>query len=167
MASREDLDRIERDIEEVRRDAGATIAALEQRLSPGRLMDEALGMVRYSPTVRHMRDSLAENVGPILLIAAGVSWWAYNLTRQAERESWDERRYGPQTSPYAVTPSTLDPLVLPDEVPQEHHVHVSRSDPDAPAGTPPSPEELLGTKTSGRAAADSARAFRGDGGERR
>lgn len=163
MANREDLDRIERDIAEARRDAGATIAALEHRLNPGRLMDEAVDMVRSGPALRQVRDSLADNAGPLLLIAAGIGWWAYNLTRQTEREPWDARRYGPRTSPYAPTPATLDPLVLPDDAPREHHVHIADSDPDAPAGTPPSPDRLLGRETSGRAASDSARAFRGSG----
>lgn len=160
MASRDDLDRIERDIKDARRDASATMAELEQRLSPGRLMDEVVDAVRGSPTVRQMRTSLGDNAGPMLLIAAGIGWWAYNLTRRAERQVWDERRYGPKTSPYAPTPASLDPLVLPDESPQQHHVHVSRSDPDAPASPSPTPEELLGTRNSGRSAADSAEVFR-------
>lgn len=160
MASRDDLDRIERDIEGARRDASATMAELEQRLSPGRLIDEVVDAVRTSPTMRQMRRSLGDNVGPMLLIAGGLGWWAYNLTRRTERDIRDERRHGPRSSPYAPTPATLDPLVLPDDSPHQHHVHVSRSDPDAPAGPPPAPEELLGTRTSGRSAADSAEVFR-------
>jgi hypothetical protein len=162
MPSREDLDRIEHDIAEVRRDAGATLAALEERLSPGGLVDAALRLARDSDIGRQVRASVSDNVGPLLLIAAGLGWWAFNLSRRSEMVEWDERRYGPSTSPYAPTPAGLDPLVLPDEVPHEHHVHVSRSDPNAPAGRSPSPEELLGTHPAQKSAAESARAFRTD-----
>lgn len=160
MARREDLDRIERDIADARRDAGATIAALEQRLSPGRLMDEALDLLHDRRTLRRVGDSLAGNVGPLLLIAAGLGWWAYNLSRQTTSDVWDERRYGPRTSPYAPTPASLDPLVSPDDAPRSHHVHVSPGRPDAPPGHPPSPDDLLGAAPANKSAADSARAFR-------
>lgn len=136
MASREDLDRIERDIADVRRDAGATIAALEERLSPGRLMDQALDLLRDRQSLRRIGDSLGDNVGPLLLIAAGVGWWAYNLSSQAEPDVLDERPYGRAASPYA------------------------------PAAQPPSPEELLGSAPANKSAADSARTFRGVGPER-
>ncbi|GEM_PF-4996471 len=133
MASREDLDRIERDIADVRRDAGATIAALEERLSPGRLMDQALDLLRDRQSLRRIGDSLGDNVGPLLLIAAGVGWWAYNLSRHAEAHAWDEH---PHASPTAPTPPRFDPRVLPDD--------------------------LLGHAPAHKSAAESARVFRGD-----
>ena len=71
-----DPDQIERDIERTRTSLGHTIDEIENRLSPGQLLDQVVGAAR-----RHGGD-FATNLGrsaenhpmPLLLTAVGIAW---------------------------------------------------------------------------------------------
>jgi ElaB/YqjD/DUF883 family membrane-anchored ribosome-binding protein len=73
---RRDPDEIERDIDRTRISLGRTIDELENRLSPGQMLDQVLGAAR-----RHGGD-FATNLGrsaenhpmPLLLTAVGIAW---------------------------------------------------------------------------------------------
>lgn len=76
--SRRDPDTLEREAEAARRDIQHTMDLLEQRLSPGQLLDRALAMGR------EQGGEFAANLGrqlkyhpiPLLLTAVGISWLA-------------------------------------------------------------------------------------------
>lgn len=80
---RRDPDEIERDIERTRMSLGHTIDELENRLSPGELLDQAIGAAR-----RHGGD-FATNLGrsaenhpmPLLLTAVGIAWMMASANR--------------------------------------------------------------------------------------
>lgn len=160
MANDRDLDRIEQEIEQVRREASETIAEIENRINPRRLMELGVAAFRDSSTARHMRESVNDGAVPMLLIAAGLGLWAYNMTRHRETgapidiaES-DEWRSAP----------TIDELdddeVLPEDSVPEHHVHVSDSRIGSRPGRAPTPEQLLDIERSHKSASGSASTFR-------
>lgn len=76
--SQRDPDTLEREAEATRRDIAHTMDLLEQRLSPGQLLDRALSMGR------EQGGEFATNLGrqikyhpiPLLLTAVGISWLA-------------------------------------------------------------------------------------------
>lgn len=78
-----DPDEIERDIERTRVSLGHTIDELENRLSPGELLDQVLGAAR-----RHGGD-FATNLGrsaenhplPLLLTGVGIAWMMASANR--------------------------------------------------------------------------------------
>ncbi|HET6629537.1 MAG TPA: DUF3618 domain-containing protein, partial [Woeseiaceae bacterium] len=78
-----DPDEIERDIRRTRVSLGHTIDELENRLSPGELLDQAIGAAR-----RHGGD-FATNLGrsaenhpmPLLLTAVGIAWMMASANR--------------------------------------------------------------------------------------
>lgn len=78
-----DPDEIERDIERTRMSLGHTIDELENRLSPGELLDQVVGAAR-----RHGGD-FATNLGrsaenhpmPLLLTAVGIAWMMASANR--------------------------------------------------------------------------------------
>ncbi len=159
MANTSRLEQIEHEIEAVRRDAGNTIAAIEERLRPRRLVEDGVAALRETVPLRELRGSMSDGAVPMLLIAAGLGLWAYRMTRHHEAgpittAEMDERRQAP-----TVTELGTD-IVLPDESVREHHVHVADSRVGAVPSAAPSPERLLDLERSGKSAARSARAFR-------
>ncbi len=82
-SDRRDPDQIERDIERTRASLGNTIHELENRLSPGELLDQVVGAAR-----RHGGD-FATNLGrsaenhpmPLLLTAVGIAWMMASANR--------------------------------------------------------------------------------------
>jgi hypothetical protein len=78
---------IQRDIEQTRQNAAATLAQIEQRLAPGRLIDQAVDSVRRSPQVQSyasdMNWAVRKNPLPLLLVAVGLSWLLINTVRQS------------------------------------------------------------------------------------
>lgn len=159
MATNRQLEQIEHEIEAVRRDAGETLAAIEERLSPRRLMDDGVAALRQSLPLRNIRESMSDGAVPMLLIAAGLGLWAYRMARHREfgpvtAVEMDEMRQAPTVD------ELDDDIVMADEGVREHHVHVADSRLGAPSGRAPTPEELLDIEHSHKSATGSARAFR-------
>lgn len=159
MASNRDMERIEREIETVRRDAGEILAEIEHRLSPRRAMELGRAAIRGSYPMQDVRRTVEDGALPMLVIAAGLGWWAFNLTRRrdggavyrAESEEW---RAAPTIEELETD------VVLADESVPEHHVHIADSRHGAKSRRPPTPEELLDLEHSHKSAAGSARVFR-------
>lgn len=159
MASNRDMERIEREIEAVRRDAGEILAEIEHRLSPRRAMELGAAAIRGSYPVQNVRAAVEDGALPMLVIAAGLGWWAYNLSRR--RDGGPVRRPESEEWRSAPTIAELDTdVVLADDSVPEHHVHVADSRRGAKRGRSPSPEELLDIEHSHKSAAGSARVFR-------
>lgn len=66
---------IEREIETTRARMGDTIDALQAKMSPGQMMDSALGYLRGpNDYVNNLGRSLRDNPLPVALIAIGIGW---------------------------------------------------------------------------------------------
>jgi ElaB/YqjD/DUF883 family membrane-anchored ribosome-binding protein len=68
--------RIERDIDRTRASLGRTVDALERRLSPGELVDQALGMAREhgGEFATNLGRSVRNNPMPVILTGVGLAW---------------------------------------------------------------------------------------------
>jgi hypothetical protein len=114
----ESTDEIRGDIEDTRARMGSTIDAIQEKLSPQRLMDEAKDTVRdatigkaqemagnVADTAREtgstIMDTIRDNPVPVALTAIGLGWLLWGARRKAterrdERDYWNARngRYG-------------------------------------------------------------------------
>jgi ElaB/YqjD/DUF883 family membrane-anchored ribosome-binding protein len=68
--------RLERDIDRTRASLGRTVDALERRLSPGELVDQALGMAREhgGEFATNLGRSVRNNPMPVILTGVGLAW---------------------------------------------------------------------------------------------
>jgi len=177
MANSDDRtpEQIEREIEQTRRNTAATLAAIEDRLAPGRLMDEAWSYLRTSGQgqtfVSNLSATVRDNPIPVALLAISLAWLAIASSRKdTRREEFRGEDYPGEgvlgeddailtedafRSSHAPAYSHRVDYVDPDH----HHEHVSRSRADAPAGVSPSPDTLLGRERGGLSASDAARVF--------
>jgi ElaB/YqjD/DUF883 family membrane-anchored ribosome-binding protein len=78
-----DPDTLEREIDQTRAEMNQTLGALERRLTPGQIVDEAMGLFR-----EHGRDfaanlgsSIKENPVPAMLAAVGIGWLMFGSKR--------------------------------------------------------------------------------------
>ncbi|HEX5764260.1 MAG TPA: DUF3618 domain-containing protein, partial [Woeseiaceae bacterium] len=68
--------RLERDIDRTRASLGRTVDALERRLSPGELVDQAMGMAREhgGEFATNLGRSVRNNPMPVILTGVGLAW---------------------------------------------------------------------------------------------
>jgi hypothetical protein len=163
-------EQIEREIEQTRRNTAATLAAIEDRLAPGRLMDEAWNYLRNSGQgqsfVSNLSTTVRDNPIPVALLAISLAWLAIASSRKdSRRDEFREDDFREDDdailtedafrSSHAPAYSHQVEYVDPDH----HHEHVSRSRANAPAGVSPTPDTLLGREHGGLSARDAARVF--------
>lgn len=69
-------ERIEREVDQARARVGQTLSELSDRLSPGELLDQALGMAREhgGEFGRNLGAQVKNNPIPMILTSVGVSW---------------------------------------------------------------------------------------------
>lgn len=86
-------ERLEREADEVRARLGRTVDELSVRLSPGELLDQALGMVREhgGEFGRNLGNSVKQNPAALLLTAVGVSWMMMSSRQNASMDRWDDQ----------------------------------------------------------------------------
>lgn len=84
--------RLEREIDRTRASLGRTVDALERRLSPGELLDQALGLAREhgGQFATNLGRSVRNNPMPVILTGVGLAWMmaSSNEPRAAEYEDW-------------------------------------------------------------------------------
>jgi hypothetical protein len=158
-------ERIEREIEQTRRNTAATLAAIEDRLAPGRLVDDAWNYLRNSGQgqtfVSNLSSTVRDNPIPVALLAISLAWLAIvssrKDTRREEFRGDDDAILTEDAfrSSHAPAHSSRVEYVDPDH----HHEHVSRSRADGPEGVSPTPDTLLGRERGGLSAKDAARVF--------
>ncbi|UEM02909.1 DUF3618 domain-containing protein [Skermanella rosea] len=176
-------EQIEREIEQTRQNTAATLAAIEDRLSPGRMMDEVWGYLRNSGQgqtfVSNLSTTVRDNPIPVALLAISVAWLAIAGSRSDKRrERWTPEQAG------RLEEFDYDDAVLTEDAfdygapahtgsrygraerrtvdyvdPDTHHQHVSSSRPGAPEGNAPSPDTLLGRDAASIKARDAAKVF--------
>jgi ElaB/YqjD/DUF883 family membrane-anchored ribosome-binding protein len=90
-AGAQDTERMEREVAEHQRRLAGTLDELEDRLSPGHLLDEALRGLRRSNAPSNMR-TFAENLGrsardnpvPMTLLGLGLAWMAFSSDQRGD-----------------------------------------------------------------------------------
>lgn len=165
----EDLRRIQRDIESTRQHAAETLSALERKMSPGTLMDDAISYLRSNQTGRalagNFRRTIVENPVPIALLAISLSWLAvgsirgrrggieedfyideHGQTRRASHLGGEDIDYGHVRRSQGRKASF------------QHHTHVESSH-RGEQHPPPDASQLVGYDEAKRRASDSAEAF--------
>ncbi|HET6468420.1 MAG TPA: DUF3618 domain-containing protein [Geminicoccaceae bacterium] len=86
-------DQIQREVESSRERIGATLDAIQERLSPGQLIDEMLNYGRRSgvgDASNHLGDMIRSNPLPLVLIGAGIAWLVMSNRSSDEDEHDDE-----------------------------------------------------------------------------
>ncbi|MCP1200166.1 DUF3618 domain-containing protein [Notoacmeibacter sp. MSK16QG-6] len=137
-------DRLEAEAERHRSNIDSTIDALKDRMSPGQMMDEALGFFKEGQVAdagRNFGQQVRDNPLALGLIGAGVAWLAFGSgVRSTGRDLYD--RYGPDHSDHdvdeygrfrAVGGRHLDPDRFPDSG-EYHDPYRSPSDADPRTG---------------------------------
>lgn len=83
-----DPDAIERQNDAIRADMDRTLHALERKLSPGQLLDQALQMVKGhgGEIAFNLGNTVKQNPMPALLTAVGIAWMM-STQRQGQSES--------------------------------------------------------------------------------
>ena len=90
---------IERDVQQSRAEIEHTLDAIQERLSPGQLVDQAVNYFRGGRGVdfaRNLGDSIAANPIPVTLMGVGLAWMMLSGQRSArdgdrgEPAYWDE-----------------------------------------------------------------------------
>ena len=95
-------DEIQADIERTRSDMDATLSAIENRLTPGQLVDQGIDYLRNSGAnefVSNLGNSVKQNPLPVALVGIGLAWLMASGRRADD--------YG---TAYEVGPSTADKL---------------------------------------------------------
>ena len=72
---------LEREVSAQRTEISDTLAEIQGRLSPGRLLDEVLRARRTRAGVSHIATVMARNPMPVVLIGVGVLWLALSSDR--------------------------------------------------------------------------------------
>lgn len=93
-----ETDRIEADVNESRHRLNDTLAALGDKLSPGQMLDEALGLAQgqAGEFAKKLGQQVKDNPLPTVLIAAGIGMMLMNRKNGAslDHDDWHhERRY--------------------------------------------------------------------------
>ncbi|HEY8380887.1 MAG TPA: DUF3618 domain-containing protein [Microvirga sp.] len=84
----QDLNDLERDIEESRARLDLTIHRLQDKMSASGIVDDVLGTLRvnqYGSIVDHAMAVVRRNPVPVMLVAAGVGWLIYRMAKDEER----------------------------------------------------------------------------------
>ena len=84
----QDINELERDIEESRARLDLTIDRLQDKLSVSGIVDDMLGSMRanrYGTIIDQTMDLLRRNPVPVMLVAAGVGWLIYRSGQKPAR----------------------------------------------------------------------------------
>lgn len=108
--AQKDQDQLEREIAEQRAHLGETISALEQRFSPGQMLDQVLayGKENGGEFAQNLVNTIKNNPVPTLLTAIGVAWMMYGSSRGSARRS-SANFYGPDYDEQVSASYGLDP----------------------------------------------------------
>jgi Protein of unknown function (DUF3618) len=105
---------IEREVRESRADVERTLDQIQERLSPGQLLDQAVGYLRGGggEFMRNLGDSVRSNPLPVTLVGVGLAWMMLAGGRNGgrsrapdwerddwERDDWDDLSYDPYAEP--------------------------------------------------------------------
>jgi hypothetical protein len=86
---------IERDIERTRANMSSTLDALERKLSPGQLLDEAMSYMETGPGAffGNFGAAVRDNPIPVAMIGAGLAWMMFSGRRGHGGDAWEDEGY--------------------------------------------------------------------------
>jgi ElaB/YqjD/DUF883 family membrane-anchored ribosome-binding protein len=90
-------ERIESEIEQTRAEVSSTIDAIQRKLTPGQLMDQAVDYLRTSAPAdfgNNLSRSIRENPLPVALIGVGVAWLMMSGQQGGTRRFARNGQYG-------------------------------------------------------------------------
>jgi Protein of unknown function (DUF3618) len=105
---------IEREVRQSRAEVERTLDQIQERLSPGQLLDQAVGQLRGGDGefMRNLGDSVRSNPLPVTLVGVGLAWMMLAGGRNGgksrvpdwerddwERDDWDDLAYDPYAEP--------------------------------------------------------------------
>src|SRR3712207_1154829 len=96
MEGSTDTRHIERELEDTRSRLDATIDALQQKLSPGQMVDQAVTYFKEGGGVEFTHNlgrTVRDNPLPVLLIGASIAWLAVSGTTSRRDTGSGERGY--------------------------------------------------------------------------
>lgn len=105
--SRKDPATLEREINQTRAQMDQTLGALEQKFSPGQLLDQALGLVKEhgGDFASNLNNSIKQNPVPVVLTAVGIAWMMMSSNRPPESATYvDDTDYEPLDTRYEYEP---------------------------------------------------------------
>jgi hypothetical protein len=87
---------LEREIDQTRAQMDQTLGALERKLSPGKLVDEALGLFREhgGDFAANLGNSIKQNPVPVMLAAVGIGWMMFASNRRSSNYDYDSNDEG-------------------------------------------------------------------------
>ena len=101
---------IEADIAHTREQMSETLDAIQDRLSPGRLIDEAIGYFKNGSGsngfAKNLTDTVTHNPVPVALVGIGLGWLMMSSNKSHEPSGQRSRIY---TGPYDYDPGYRDP----------------------------------------------------------
>lgn len=111
-------DQIERELEETRTNVDKTISALQEKVSPGQIIDETLGYLSKGSEgpkeyLANLGETLKENPVPTALIAMGIGWLMVSGSSGRSRDY--QGNYRQTTDPYPYDELSSDQLYIPPE----------------------------------------------------
>lgn len=90
----QDINDLERDIEQARARLDVTINRLQDRLSMSGIVDDVLGTMRVNQFGSHFDyalDVIRRNPVPVMLVAAGVGWLLHRMSTEPARTTVSTR----------------------------------------------------------------------------
>jgi hypothetical protein len=113
-------EQIERELEETRTNVDKTISALQEKVSPGQMIDETLGYLSKGSEgpkeyFVNLGETLKENPVPTALIAMGIGWLMVSGSSGNKSADYRESYYGRQSDPYPYDELTSDQVYIPPE----------------------------------------------------
>jgi ElaB/YqjD/DUF883 family membrane-anchored ribosome-binding protein len=121
---------IEREVHASRADVERTLDEIQERLSPGQLLDQAVGYLRGGggEFMRNLGDQVRSNPLPVTLVGVGLAWMMLAGRRNGgrsgapdweradwERDDWDDLAYDPYAEPeYAAGSLYEEATIGPD-----------------------------------------------------
>lgn len=102
-----DPDELEREIEAERAHINETLRALEQRFSPGQILDQVLRYTRSNggDFSRNLVDTVKTNPVPTLLTATGLMWMIYGERHPHSGDGFWRDSDNPSRASYGVDPA--------------------------------------------------------------
>ncbi len=114
--ARKDPDVLQSEIDATRADLDRTLDALQARLSPGQLLDQALGLVREhgGEMARNLGTSVKQNPVPMMLTGIGLVWLMASQRSSAEEIELEVEREDDDFS--ASAEDVLETSSSPEEI---------------------------------------------------
>jgi hypothetical protein len=134
----QDMNDLERDIEESRARLDLTIDRLQDKLSVSGIVDDVLGSTRknsYGPVFDNALEVIKRNPVPVMLVAAGVGWLLVRMSQGSVRT---------YRTPHLRYADPVDAPVIDGR-------HARLYDPDVPLQTTPAESLELGRELNARA----------------